>query len=71
MSEPVINEIKKLLSIATDMDLDNGLRSNAIKSLGNIGTRDSLLALLELVANESLTSNERKLALKQAERNIR
>jgi HEAT repeat protein len=53
------------------MDLDSNLRSNAIKSMGSIGTRDSLLALLELVANESLTINERKLALKQAERNIK
>ncbi|MCL2281584.1 MAG: hypothetical protein FWC25_02870 [Dehalococcoidia bacterium] len=71
MPEPIISEIKKLSSIATDMDLDSNLRSNAIKSMGSIGTRDSLLALLELVANESLTINERKLALKQAERNIK
>jgi len=71
MSEPVISEIRKLSSIATDMDLASSLRSNAIKSMGNIGTRDALLALLELIANESLTLNERKLALKQAERNIK
>ena len=71
MSEPVINEIRKLSSIAIDMDLDSSMRSNAIKSMGSIGTRDAFLALLELIANESLTLNERKLALKQAERNIK
>jgi HEAT repeat protein len=71
MPEPVINEIRKLSAIATDMDLASSLRANAIKSMGSIGTRDALLALLDLIANESLTLNERKLAIKQAERNIK
>ncbi|MCL2706648.1 MAG: hypothetical protein FWE97_00515 [Dehalococcoidia bacterium] len=71
MPEPIISEIRKLTSIATDMDLAGSLRANAIKSMGSIGTRDALLALLELAANESLTINERKLAIKQAERNIK
>ena len=53
------------------MDLSSGLRSNAIKNMGNIGTHDALLALLELAANEKLNSGERKLALKQAERVIK
>ena len=39
--------------------------------MGNIGTHDALLALLELAANEKLNSGERKLALKQAERVIK
>ncbi|MCL2140754.1 MAG: hypothetical protein FWH42_03635 [Dehalococcoidia bacterium] len=71
MTEPALNEIRKLISIATDMDLANSLRANAIKSLGNIGTHDALRALLDLAADEHLTPNERKLALKQAERNIK
>ncbi len=71
MPETVITEIKKLAAIATDMDLSGGIRTNAIKNMGNIGTRDALLALLELVANEKLNPGERKLALKQAERIIR
>jgi HEAT repeat protein len=53
------------------MDLSGSLRSNAIKNMGNIGTRDALLALLELAANEKLNAGERKLALKQAERIIK
>lgn len=69
MSEQVTNEIKKLAAIATDMDLSGDLRTNAVKSIGNIGTHEALLALLELVANEKLTTDERELALKQA-RNI-
>lgn len=71
MTEPVITEIKKLADIATDMDLSSSLRANAIKSMGNIGTRDALLALLDLAANEKLNVGERKLALKQAERIIK
>jgi hypothetical protein len=71
MPEPVTTEIRKLSAIATDMALSGGLRSNAIKNMGNIGTRDALLALLELAANEKLNPGERKLALKQAERIIK
>ncbi len=71
MPEPVITEIRKLTAIAVDMDLSGGLRSNAIKNMGNIGTRDALLALLELVADEELNAGERKLALKQAEKIIK
>jgi HEAT repeat protein len=71
MPETVINEVKKLAAIAVDMDLSGGIRANAIKNIGAIGTRDALLALLELAANEKLNPGERKLALKQAEKIIR
>ena len=71
MPETVITEIKKLAAIAVDMDLSGGIRTNAIKNMGNIGTRDALVALLELAANEKLNPGERKLALKQAGRIIR
>jgi hypothetical protein len=71
MTEPVITEIRKLTAIAVDMDLPGSMRSGAIKNMGNIGTRDALLALLELAANEKLNAGERKLALKQAERIIK
>jgi HEAT repeat protein len=71
MPEPVLTEIRTLTAIAKDMDLSGSLRANAIKSIGNIGTHDALLALLELAANEKLNANERKLALKQAEKIIK
>ncbi len=71
MSEQVINELKKLSAIATDMDLSSNLRTNAVKSIGNIGTHEALLTLLELVANEKLNPNERELALKQAKNIIK
>jgi HEAT repeat protein len=71
MSEQVTNELKKLSSIATDMDLSSNLRTNAVKSMGNIGTHEALLTLLELVANEKLNPNERELALKQAQKIIK
>jgi tagatose-1,6-bisphosphate aldolase len=71
MSEQIINEIKKLAAIATDMDLSNNIRVDAVKSIGAIGTRESLLTLLELVANEKLNTDERELALKQAKKIVR
>ena len=71
MSEQVTNELQKLSAIATDMDLSSNLRTNAIKSMGSIGTHEALLALLELVANEKLNPNERELALKQAQKIIK
>ncbi len=71
MSEQINNEIKKLASIATDMDLSKNIRTDAIKSVGAIGTRESLLTLLELVANENLNTDERELALKQAQKIVK
>ncbi|MFQ6121660.1 MAG: hypothetical protein ACE5LA_01180 [Dehalococcoidales bacterium] len=59
-------ELKKLADIAADMKLPAELRTNAIKQLGNIASREALLALLELAANEGLITKERDLALKQA-----
>jgi len=60
------NEIRKLANIAVDRDLPADLRIKAIEQLGNIGTRESLLALLELAANENLVVEERDLALQEA-----
>ena len=59
-------ELKKLAVIATDLELSAEMRIKAIELLGRIGTRDALLALLELVANEKLVVEERDLALRQA-----
>jgi hypothetical protein len=66
MPEQITNELKKLSAIATDLELSGELRTDAIKSIGNIGTHEALLALLELVANEKLNPDERDRALKQA-----
>ena len=60
------NQLKKLINIATDLELSADLRTNAIKSVGNIGTREALLVLLDLAANEKLIVEERDLALKHA-----
>jgi hypothetical protein len=60
------SELKKLASIAADLALSADMRIKAIELLGKIGTRDALLALLELAANEGLMSEERDLALRQA-----
>ena len=59
-------ELKKLTTIATDLELSAELRIKAMEMLGNIGTHQALLALLELAANEELIRDERDFALKQA-----
>jgi len=60
------DEIKKLTSIAGDLEIPSQLRTKAIELLGNVGSREALLALLALAAHEKLTTEERDLALKQA-----
>ena len=65
------NELKKLVNIATDLQLSADLRVQAIKLLGNIGTHEALLALLGLAGNDRLIKNERDLALKQARQIIK
>lgn len=66
MSEQITNELKKLATIANDVELSTELRSQSIKVIGSIGTHDALLALLNLAANSKLNPDERDLALKQA-----
>ena len=65
------NELKKLTTIATDLELSVELRTKAIELIGNIGSHEALLALLDLAANEKLIVEERDLALKQARRIIK
>jgi hypothetical protein len=64
--EAATDELKKLASIATDMQLANKLRVQAINQLGLMGTHEALLVLLNLAANDKLNSDERDLALKKA-----
>lgn len=59
-------DLKKLVAVATDLGLSSELRTKAVKLIGNIGTHDALLALLDLAANEKLTKGERERALKHA-----
>ncbi|MFC1986453.1 hypothetical protein ACFLWC_05620 [Chloroflexota bacterium] len=60
------DDLKKLVAVATDLGLSATLRIKAIDLIGNIGTHDALLALLDLAGNEQLTRGERELTLKQA-----
>ena len=60
------DELKKLSEIAADMKLPADIRTKAIEQLGIIATHDSLLALLDIAANENLLNKERDYALKQA-----
>jgi hypothetical protein len=64
-------ELKKLGSIATDMQLSNKMRMQSIDQLGEIASHESLLVLLNLVANDRLNTDERELALKRAREIVR
>ena len=59
-------ELKKLVAVATDLGLSAELRLKATELVGNIGTHEALLALLDIAGNEHLTTEERQLALKHA-----
>jgi len=65
-SEQMSDELKKLADIAADLGLLVDLRTKATELLGNIGTHEALLALLELAGNDKLPVKERELALKKA-----
>ena len=65
------DELKKLVAVATDLELSSELRIKAVKLTGNIGTHEALLALLGLAANQKLTKGERELALKHAKEIIK
>ncbi len=60
------DEVKKLVGIATDLELTAEMRIKAIESIGNIGTHEALLALLNMAGNEALLKDERDRAVKHA-----
>jgi hypothetical protein len=60
------DELKKLETIATDMELAGKMRTQAVDQLAEIGTHEALLVLLSLAANEKLNIDERDRALKRA-----
>lgn len=62
----VTDELRKLATIATDMQMSGKMRSQAINQLGDMASHESLLVLLNLVANDKLNVEERDLALKRA-----
>jgi hypothetical protein len=63
----VTDELRKLATIATDMQMSGKMRSQAINQLGDMASHESLLVLLNLVANDKLVVEERVLALKRAQ----
>ncbi len=63
---PAADELQKLAGIATDMQIDGKMRVQAINIIGDIGTHEALLVLLQLVANDKMNVSERDLSLKKA-----
>ncbi len=65
------SELKKLITIASDMQIPADLRTKSVEMIGNIGTQEALRALLDLAANPALPKDERDLALKHSRDIIR
>ncbi len=65
------DELKKLASITSDLEFASELRTQAIEQLGTIGSHEALLILLEIVANDRLTTKERELALDRAKKIVK
>jgi hypothetical protein len=61
-----IDELKKMGNIASDLQMDVKMRTQAINILGEMASHESLLVLLNLAANDKLNIPERDLALKKA-----
>ena len=61
-----VDQLKKLATIATDLELTSDLRNRAVEQIGRTGTHEALLVLLDIVANEHMVREERENALKQA-----
>ncbi|MFA5629731.1 MAG: hypothetical protein WC958_05760 [Dehalococcoidales bacterium] len=66
MTDQINPEIQKLCELAADMGLPGKIRHEAVQSIANIGSREALLTLLDLAANENLAVKDRELALKRA-----
>jgi len=62
----VTEELRKLATIATDMQMASKIRTQAINQLGDMASHEALLVLLNLAANDKLNIDERDLALKKA-----
>jgi hypothetical protein len=65
------DELRKLGDIAVDMDLNNKMRAQAIARLGEVGSHEALLVLLNIAANDKLGIDDRDLALKHAREIVR
>ena len=61
-----VDEIEKLKGIATDSALSSALRVKAIEALGDLGTHQALLGLLDIAANQETVLEERDLALRMS-----
>jgi HEAT repeat protein len=65
------DELKKLAAITSDLEFTSDLRTQAIEQLGTIGSHEALVILLEIVANDRLTTKERELALERAKKIVK
>ena len=63
---PESGEVEKLKTIATNKQLNDWERQQATRTLGDIGSKEAALALLDIANDEGLYHWERQLALSKA-----
>ena len=62
----ISGEVEKLKTLATNKQLYYWEREEAIRALGDIGSKEVALALLDIANDRGLYSYERELALSKA-----
>ena len=62
----ISEEVEKLKTIATNKELYSYEREEATRALGDIGSKEAALALLDIANDKGLYSYERELALSKA-----
>ena len=67
----ISEQVEKLKTLATNKDLNYWEREQATKALGDIGSKEAALALLDIANDKGLYSYERELALSKAREILR
>ena len=65
------DELKDLVTAATNLNFPQRLRMDAVESIASMGTHEALLALLEMAGNDKLSKKEREVIIKLAQNLIK
>ncbi|OGN89148.1 MAG: hypothetical protein A2158_01155 [Chloroflexi bacterium RBG_13_46_14] len=66
MKDERSEELRDLVTAANNLNFPMKLRTDAVESIGRIGTHEALLALLDMAGNDQLSKKERELIIKLA-----
>ena len=66
MNDERSDELRDLVAAATNLNFPVKLRTDAVESIGRMGTHEALLALLDMAGNDQPSKKERELIIKLA-----